>query len=329
MKIKTTALVLLTWLAVSFSLVLPAAGSSAAGSSEKLHSPVISGFGDVLMSIRENDSGDVFSLGQVEIDIEENITPNVHACIAVANNGETVEISTMAIEWTVWQSITDESHDFPWLTRLILGGGKYDIPFGIDWKEYASVDRKVVSMPLVVEHTHSGWNDYGAYLSIQAEWGELTLFSADGTCCEEEGEEEGGRKIAVGGRLGWHPVEGMEVGCSLASEHCCIHGEIALKGLDFQYLSERLVVKGEYISRCVRTDYDVQSGTGFYLGGMYRWGKWFVVERYDSFDEGTTASRLSCGLGREIGEGLEGRFEYQLNIKNVPQVAYLQVVMSF
>ena len=205
---------------------------------------------------------------------------------------------------------------------MAVGGGQYDVPFGIDWKVYPSIDRKLVSVPLVVENTHNGWNDLGGYLFAEDDWGNLSAFVANGFCFEGEdcfGDElETENKFSVGGRLGLTPFEQLEIGGSYAS----IEGQAGshymdLIGGDIQFAIGDLEMKAEYIAhRFHLVGNEKFTNDGFYWQGLYNVKQWYVVGRYGEFlpdGSRTDISRFSSGIGCSVNQALQLRIEYQIN----------------
>ena len=124
-------------------------------------------------------------------------------------------------------------------------------------------------------------------------------------------------KIALGGRFGFVPVENIEIGASYASflnENN--KADMSLAGVDLQCSYNAISVKGEYIQHATGSAGDNKlANTGYYVQGMYDFGKYFMLGRYGAFtpDGGEEISRISAGVGYVVLEGLEFRVEYQAN----------------
>lgn len=299
----------------------------------------ITGFGDFVATIQKKNDGNTFDIGQAEVDLESDLTDRMAVTLCLAYDEGAFAIGAFTLDYAAWELREDQSSPFTGITSFTVGGGKYDVPFGIDWHVYPSIDRKLVSVPLVVENTHNCWNDYGGYASVEARWYNATVFGANGFCYE--GTDHAGEvlctenEFALGGRLGITPHEAIEIGGSYAS----VLGQeesmnMELVGADLQFHLGGLSVKGEYIVHGFEgNDGGNFTNDGYYFQGLYSIGTWFLVMREGEFypekQERANISRFTGGIGRSLGGQVELRFEYQLNSKGIDDVAYLQVVMGF
>jgi hypothetical protein len=299
----------------------------------------ITGFGDFVATIQQQNIGNTFAIGQVEIDLESDLTDRTALTLCFAYDEGTFAIGAFTLDYAAWELKEDQSSPFAGITSFTVGGGKYDVPFGIDWHVYPSIDRKLVSVPLVVENTHNCWNDYGGYASVEARWCNATVFGANGFCYEET--DHAGEvlrtenEFALGGRLGITPHEIIEIGGSYAS----VLGQeeslnMELVGVDLQFHLGNLSVKGEYIVHGFKNnDGEDYTNDGYYLQGLYNIGPWFVVMREGQFypekQERANISQFIGGIGCSLGGQVELRFEYQVNSNGIDNVASLQVVMGF
>jgi len=297
----------------------------------------ILGFGDLTSTIQKENDGNTFGIGQAEVNLESDLTNNVSMALAIAYDESAFGIGAFTIDWIAWQQSEETSSSIVGISNLTIGGGQFDVPFGIDWHVYPSIDRKLVSTPLIVENTHDGWNDYGGYASIEASWGSATVFGANGFIYEGESPTgmvfETLNQVAVGGRLGITPVEKLEVGSSFASIHS--QDEVyhmQLVGADLQFAIDDLVLKGEYITHRFSSDENENfTNDGYYFQGLYNIGKWYAVGRYGEFrpyQKSTDITRLSGGIGRTINENVELRFEYQSN-QDSEDFGIFQVAVGF
>jgi hypothetical protein len=123
----------------------------------------IFGFGDLLATFRDETDGRTFDVGQAEVDMEGELTDRLAMSLAIAYDEGSFGIGALTVDYSAW--FADESRP-PMLgiENVTVGGGQFDVPFGIDYHVYPSIDRKLVSSPLIVENTHDSWNDYGAYV---------------------------------------------------------------------------------------------------------------------------------------------------------------------
>ncbi len=297
----------------------------------------IVGFGDLLATFQDENDGSTFNIGQAEVDLESELTDHFAIALAIAYDEGTFTIGAFTADYTAWSAADDKTSSSLGFRNLSVGGGQYDVMFGIDWHVYPSINRKLVSSPLVVENTHNSWNDLGVYVTAEAIWGNITAFTANGFCHEgldPEGKEmETHNDLAVGGRLGITPLENIEVGGSIASITGLDYSHnMILAGVDLQMSLIGLEIKGEYIihefDSGVISDF---TNDGYYVQGLYGIGNWYLVGRYGEFrpdQQSANIARISAGIGRSINEVAELRFEYQAN-KAADDAAIFQVAFGF
>jgi len=296
----------------------------------------IFGFGDLLATFQNESDGNTFDVGQAEVDIESELTDRFSMALAIAYDEGVFAIGAFATDYSLW-SAGETSPAVLGVENVTIGGGQYDVPFGIDYHVYPSIDRKLVSCPLVVENTHDGWNDYGAYASAEAAWGNAVIFIANGFSHEgidPEGEDlETHNDLAIGGRLGLSPLKSFELGGSVAS----IQGlddshDMLLAGADIQFSVEDFELKGEYIAHKFNAkEGDDFTNDGYYVQGLYNIGSWYLVGRYGEFcpdQKNADIARFSGGIGHSINEIIECRMEYQAN-KASENAAVFQVAFGF
>ena len=296
----------------------------------------IVGFGDLLTTFQDERDGSTFDIGQAEVDLESELTDRFAIVLAIAYDEGSFAIGAFTADYNVW-SASESTPLILGIENVTIGGGQYDVPFGIDYHVYPSIDRKLISSPLVVENTHDSWNDLGGYASAEATWGNVTAFVANGFCHERTdpaGEELATHNdLAIGGRLGLTPHESVELGGSVAR----IHGldqshDMLLAGADIQLAVANFEIKGEYIAhRFGSSESNDFTNDGYYIQGVYSIGDWNLVGRYGEFRPNQRSheiARTSAGIGRSINDIIELRFEYQAN--NAAQdVAVFQVAFGF
>jgi len=297
----------------------------------------IVGFGDLLTTFQKENDGSTFDIGQAEVDLESEMTDRISVALAIAYDEGAFVIGAFIVDYTAW-SLCDEATSSPLgINSVTVGGGQYDVPFGIDWHVYPSIDRKLVSSPLVVENTHDSWNDYGGYASVEGTWGNATTFIANGFCHEgvnATGEELATHNdLAIGGRLGIAPHETVEVGGSVAS----ISGQdgshdMLLAGADMQFSVASFKIKGEYIAHRFESKENSDfTNDGYYVQGLYGIGDWYLVGRYGEFrpdQQSADIARMSAGIGHTFNDIVELRLEYQAN-KATDDAAVFQVAVGF
>ncbi|MCB1183958.1 hypothetical protein KDM41_11030 [bacterium] len=205
---------------------------------------------------------------------------------------------------------------------------------------YASLDRRLVSAPLIVENTHEGWNDLGANITLA--WGRFgaDVFAINGSNCGR-GQVSPDKFIArldirraLGSRLHVAPRDGLELGVSSAYFRDEADDlAMIMWGGDLQASAGRFSAKGEYLVQ--RTDRGTAAeadNRGWYLQGLAEFGRVFGVARYGVWDPELTPERperLSLGLGYVVRPGLEFRVEHDLGLTDLDDVTSLQMVMDF
>ncbi len=180
-----------------------------------------------------------------------------------------------------------------------MGGAKacpraLDVPFGIDWEVLPSIDRPLVSTPLVVDATHDSSNDLGVQAYAELPWMTSVVFAVNGWDYEA-GDSTFSADAAVGGRVGLKPGEGIELGGSFAWFDVEGDGRsMSLAGADLQVAAGPLAIRGEFIQHDIEMD-----------------------------------SLITGGVGWRILENCEMRFEYQSTGEDAGDRAFLQVVAGF
>lgn len=303
----------------------------------------LSGFGDFRYTpYLRGEEQKVFNLGQVEIDLNTSIEKKIGIDIAIAYDPESETFGLGAFTVDLHLFGKDGSHfrrgglDH---SGIILG--LFDVPFGIDWRVYPSIDRKLVSTPLVVENTHEAWNDYGAQAYLGKGILDLTLFAVNGFDYETaDGQNEPGSDATVvemqysfGGRFAIKPFDATEIGFSYAGFLNNVnHLDMTMAGTDVQIGYRAFHFKSEAIIHTSGLDDDnrVTNG-GFYLQGLFEYNRFFLVGRYNYFSAGENAGeerRFDAGVGWKILRGAELRVEHQLS-KEEHSAIFIQIVVGF
>jgi hypothetical protein len=298
----------------------------------------ISGFGDLVASYHGGGVGGSFRVGQAEIDLTVDLGRRVGAEMAIAYEGEIFSLGAFVVGVTLYER-TDGKPGILGLEVASVSGGQFDVPFGIDWKVYPSFDRRLISVPLVVEQTHGGWNDYGFTGRLNARWGNVALFAVSDL--EFAGTVAGGEEIAsdadyaLGGRVGLRPLGSVELGGSYAlSEGNPGAFDQELVGADFQLDAAPFAFKGEYISHTITPFGGPHFRThGFYFQAIYSTRGYFLVARHDALGatamQGSSPRRTSAGGGWIITENCELRIEYQRSASHIRDCALTQVAFAF
>ena len=287
----------------------------------------ITGFGDFLYVGSEEQ----FETGQVEVDLETTLDERIGLSAAIAFGGESFELGAFTIDFHLFGSEGDHFRPATTIAHSGLIIGQFDVPFGLDWLVYPSIDRKLVSGPVVIENSHDFWNDYGVQGYLETEYVNAVAYAVNGFGYEG-GEEEIEMKIAGGGRVGIKPHALLEIGGSYAGffdEQNEL--DMSLVGADVQFSYGGFSARGEYmLHRLGQTGENEIEQTGFYGQGIYDFGRYFLVSRYGQYrpDGEEKLTRLSVGGGWVVQEGCEVRVEQQINSEE-ENVTLLQLVVGF
>jgi FtsZ-binding cell division protein ZapB len=306
----------------------------------------ISGFFDAVSSYQNSQEDKIeFAMNQAEIDIESEISDRAAGCVAVAYNGETGNFELAVAELAISLYNSDDR----FLKSLDFGTGQFDIPFGIDCRVYASIDRKLITGPAVVDETHGGWNDFGFYLSGETDPANFVVYWVNGfeataevteivLNLETDEEEELTEEInttpayAMGGRLGFTYIPGLELGTSFAfGINESGKSEMNLWGADLTFEYETFELKGEFIYHSSNRSIAEENSRGYYTQASYGFNAFTLTGRYGSFKpEGEDwTGGLSLGAGYAITEGVEIRFETTFNNDSDNNLNLLQFVAGF
>lgn len=290
----------------------------------------VSGFGDVYYKAPIDSAETPFSLGQAEVDLHAGIKKNISISTALAINGETGSfgLGEFFVDFLLFG--VEENHLRPvrGITHSGIIAGQFDVPFGIDWEQYASIDRKLVTTPLVVEKAHNLWNDTGVQIYFSNNRIKGVVYSVNGF-----GYDDIEIRYATGGRMAVKPVPILEIGGSYAGfVRPGGDRDISLFGGDICLDWRDLLLKGEYITRKTGlADNTETTSFGYYIEGLYRMDRLFSVARHDSYDSfnAEKMSRSSFGGGLIVTDGCELRFEYQFRPDEEDDVTFLQLAAGF
>jgi len=306
-----------------------AASAQVAPAPEPMVPIEISGFGDVAYTSQEKR----FETGQVEVDLGADIDERASVEAAIALEEEGFGLGAFAVDL----HLAGPGEGSFWVAENIEAAGvvvgQFDVPFGIDWQVYPSVDRKLVSGPIAVQNTHDGWNDYGIQGYLETDQVSAVAYVTNGFGYENAEGAEMGMKMATGGRVGVRVHPQVTVGGSYAgfvNEDNAL--DATLTGIDVQASTGRVSAKAEYIVQKLGVaGHDEVTHTGFYGQGTYDLVTHFLVARYGRYeaDGGSAATRLSLGGGWRVLEGCELRIERQLNSDDEDNLFLLQLVVGY
>lgn len=295
-------------------------------------------FGDFMYYVQE-DGPDNFAIGQLELDVAQDLTDEVTitAAIAYDSEAEVFGLGAFTIDGRILGADENHLRQSQKIESLGVILGQFDVPFGIDYMEYASIDRCLVTGPLVVDGTHAGWNDLGGQMYLIAPRFNTVVYGVNGYSYETydvgpTGDEvvfEHPTAMALGGRVGVLPLEPLELGGSFAAflnpdaemAQLLAGGDLALNIADFE-------LKGEYIYMKQGMDIDDSTAAhGFYAGALYDFKPVFVTGRYSTLwpDDEANEKQLSVGIGVTVFENAQIRLEYTSDLESGGSMAFLQL----
>jgi len=273
----------------------------------------VTGFADLYGVVGErNPDGRGPHIGQMEIDIDvttQDRGGELVAALVYDAEAESFGLGQMTFEYpanTGWGA---------WTAAV----GLFDVPFGIDWEVYPSIDRMLITQPMAVARSHDSWNDTGLLLDASVASISAALFATNGFESERTGSE--GEVVrfepsyALGGRVGVQLHSAVGVGVSYASFFdSADRRESDLGGLDLSVDAGSLCLKGEYIRK--RTGIvlsPVERERGYYVQCLYRFGALYGVARYGEYDGALFQSerQWSAGCGFCLPRNTVLRAEYE------------------
>ena len=282
-----------------------------------------SGFMDVLFTTDHDDpaTGD-FALGQAELDIDAETSAFTAVSVAVAYDAdaEVFGLGAAVMDLRLLGDPADHWRASDTFTNAGVIIGQFDVPLGIDWLVYPSLDRQLVSSPLAVLGTHDQWNDLGLLVYGEAEAFNIAAWLTDGF--GREGVDPLDQPVALdvarsgGARAGFLPTAYLELGASAALLGGADPDQSqTLWGVDAQAVAGPWEFKGEYLSHEVHfTDDYAPVNTGWYAQGLRRFGDFHLVTRYDRFTPEEAGlvdlERLSLAAGLTVFEAAVVRCEY-------------------
>jgi hypothetical protein len=300
-------------------------------------------------AVKNND----FQIGQFVLDLSSNINDHVAANmqIAYADEARDVVVDEAYADWGFFRWDGRSSTDPLGITKTGMIVGQFDVPFGLDWRSYNSIDRHLVSVPLVISETHRGWNDLGVQFYAEATWANWAVFAVNGfgtspalrldqnevlvprlVAAEEEAADDVIPTEAYGARFGLYMTEQVEFGTSFAAGYGADNDQQSrMFGFDVTAAFEELELKAEFISR--RRDFSTGrwDDLGYYVQGVYAWGKQFGVVRGDVYrpDGGPADFSTSAGAGYLVHTNAQLRIEYRMAEGSSNDTIFLQTAIAF
>ncbi len=306
----------------------------------------LTGFFDAL-SIHNSPEGIAhqFMINQFELDVSYAHESHFSVGTAIAYNNETenMELAMAFVHYSFdggpgKHPRREEAYDH---SALLIG--KFDMPFGLDYLSYASIDRPTVTQPLVVEKTIAGWNDIGIDFHTFSGNFKFDVWAVNGF-------DEG---IGLGGNIRYTFFSFLELGVSHSSDFVEFEERNDwLNGVDLQFTHGNFNLKSEYIwmkgvyegERDTLLTNDKNHGVYFQLVTeleewtslpmflTLRYGSW--NSEYDRDEDGTDdcQNRYTAAVGYRLDENISVRAEVvsnQIDKGDRENQGFLQLVVGF
>jgi len=283
----------------------------------------LTGFFDVYNSFEfqeEDYSG--FQINQFEIDISYSYKECLSLGTALAYNAdnEQFELAMAYLHYNIFKEGTMHPRREEEAGHSGIIVGKFDLPFGLDYLNFASPDRPVFSAPLVLEKTLGGRNDIGVNYHLVSEKFKVNVCAVNGF--------NGGVALGTGVKANF--FDNLQVGASYTSDFESLDYQANWAGgVDLMAEVGPLEIKSEYIWTNGLLDGEQdESGSDGVNQGLYfqaltqlesmtslplfltlRYGFWNAEYDYDGNGTDDEQNRITVGLGYQLAAGCSIRGE--------------------
>jgi len=285
------------------------------GDLEEFEGPVFLGFFDISaadFSDRENPWG----LGPFELDLEYSYGENFAGGGAFVFEDGAVDLGVAFIDFHKYDSKIAARGRIFYDPGIHVQVGRFDIPFGLDYRYFATPDRETITPPLLTDFImDGGWNDLGLRVYGSHSFLDFSFFSVNGF-------NEG---ITYGGRVGFFPLRDpfkmhrtgsdkpFEIGVSYALDTSIkTKREETIIGYDIESTFYNLELRGEYLKRESIVEDFVHSG--YYVSAKYNFDFFsgYSIVNFGQIELNKTdkVKRLLLGLTFEIQGYSALKFEY-------------------
>lgn len=274
-------------------------------------------------------SADDFHVGAVELDASLALTSFVNVSTAVAYDGDADSVLLGA--FVIDCSVAGDGDGFPLQTKRLkksgVSFGRFDVPFGIAYLEYPSVENRLITQPQAVLSTHGAWNDTGAqFYAVGEHWTSIG-YVVNGIEHPLNGDETAKARTAAGGRVSGKVDDVFELGASAAWDFGSEGPVMFFGGGDVRLGLGPLDVRAEYLLKQVKAPGVPELTHGAYSRALLHLEPAFLVARYDAVLEGSTPvdRRISGGAGVEIFPQGEVRAIYEQSLDSDLRTVTLQL----
>jgi hypothetical protein len=286
-------------------------------------------FGDFYYRTARSEA-DNFHIGAVELDASLKLTHYVIVSTAILYSGEADKFALPA--FVIDCGLFGEGEQYPIASKVVtksgVSFGRFDVPFGIAYLEYPSVNNRLVTSPQAVAATHGNWNDTGAQAYALAEHWSALAYIVNGPEKPIDAATTEPSWTAIGGRLSGKFSRHVEVGGSFAGHLGRTTSPMTYAGADLTTTVGSLDVRGEYLLRHVDAP-GVESNThGAYLRAVMGIEPAFLLARYDTVLSGgsTLDRRVTAGAAVEVFPQGEVRAIWEQSFSSDVRAVTLQLV---
>jgi len=288
-----------------------------------------SGFVDFNYSKQEGGNSS-FGIGSLEIDMEREFSKTLSF-----EGAFVIEDEEISMGQTLLNIKTRNNLNFQI--------GLIDMPFGLDWKFFATPDRKTITPPITTEKLFDGgWSDIGVNFSGNSGKLNFNFYVVNGFG-EDKGSpvnqiQDNNNAKTSGARIGFTPSKNLEAGISFMQGPYLDNNNsdlLSRTGFDFSYTSDRLQVKAEYIKGTEESPVKTKNSMATYLHLTKEISKkLYTAVRFGYYKEEKLKpeKRYTLALGKNFTDDTRCTAEYQIrrespSVKN--NLFSMQVVVSF
>jgi len=285
-----------------------------------------------------------FLINQFELDFSYSHESHFSVGSAIAYNSETenMELAMAFVHYSFDEGPGKHPRRVEGYDHSALLVGKFDIPFGLDYLSYASIDRPTITQPLVIEKTIAGWNDIGIDYHLFKGNLRFDVWAVNGF-------NDG---VGLGGNVRYKFFPFLEIGVSHSTDINNFQKvNDWLSGLDFMINTEVVEIKSEFLwmkgvyEGIVDTVLNNEMHHGGYIQVLTELEEWIEVplsvtlrfggwqcsgETSSSADD--TQRRYTAAIGYLLHENLSVRLEGAINTYNhseTEKLGLLQLVVGF
>ncbi len=305
----------------------------------------LSGFFDAVgVGNFTNSTESRFLINQFELDFSylHKTHFSVGSALAYNNETENMELAMAFIHYSFEHGPAKHPRRVEGYDHSAVLIGKFDVPFGLDYLSYASIDRPTLTQPLVIEKTIAGWNDVGIDFHRFAGNFKFDVWAVNGF----------NAGIGLGGNVRYRVLPFLEIGISHSAD---IDGfdDISdwLSGVDFQINTDVFEIKSEFL--WMKGVYEGVTDTvlnnevhhgGYFqvLTHLEKWveiplfltlriGGWQCTAEMDDYSD-DAQRRYTATLGYQLHENLSIRTEVVVNSYDIAPsevVGLVQIVVGF